>query len=774
MQRKHILGLLLSSSCLAAAPALAQETSAPAPQNGTPAAASDTAGVDDIVVTATRREERLQDVPIAITAFDQATLTKGDVRDITRLEQFTPGLNFGQSGFDFKPAIRGAATTDVDTNSATPIGFYIDDIYQTLAVEASQPFVDVARVEVDRGPQGTLFGRNTSGGAIVVANNLPGKEFEAGANLVYGNYDRKQVNAYVSVPVTDRLGIRVAGQYEDRDGYVKNVVVRGNDLFDRRSRYVRGTVHWQPVDNLELTLRASYWEEGGTGALAYGYKNGGLILDPTTGRGTLSGTPFFFYTTEVKDGVPDIPGGPACAAACRDIGILTNGNPYQWQGQFRPVAKLQLYAVNGQVRYVNDFFFIRSITSYQKFKYSSNTGTSIGPTQTTFSQRRDTNTLTQEFQIGGNTVKPVSWIVGLYYFRDRDEEEFQIFDPGYYCCGATLNPTDSFAGYAQISYYLTDKFRVTGGARYTIDDRRQNAQSVFYVLPVTNPAATAPTTNGVQYKAFERATFRAGAEYFATPENLLYGNVSTGFRSGGFNSANLQNPSVPSTYGVETVTAFEIGSKNRFFNNTVQLNLAAYYNKFKNLQVPTTFPLPPPSLSVASASLNAGSARAYGVEAELIWKPVPELTLNGTASLTNSKYTDYRFLGAPSRFYPTTTQDLSGNEIPNSPGHKFTVGAEYAIPIAGFGTITPQVNALISSHFYNTAYNSVLDRQRAYATAYASLGWTSSDGRIGLTGFVTNIGNKAVLNSAEFGSATIITSYLQPRFYGVRLSLRTR
>ncbi len=782
--QKHILGLLLSSAGTWAAPALALDAIAPAPdaqaqmqagQDGpAPTAADDgTAGVGDIVVTATRREERLQDVPIAITAFDQATLTKSDVRDITRLEQFTPGLSFGQSGFDFKPAIRGAATTDVDTNSATPIGFYVDDIYQTLAVEASQPFVDVASVEVDRGPQGTLFGRNTSGGAIVVRSNLPSKDFSAGANFVYGNYDRKQVNAFVSVPLTDTLGVRVAGQYEDRDGYVKNVVVPGNDLFDRRSRFIRGTAHWQPTDALEMTLRASYWEEGGTGALAYGYKNGGLILDPTTGRGTLSGTTFPYYTTEVKDGVPDIPGGPACTGACRDIGVLTNGDPYQWQGQFRPIAKLKLYAVSGQIRYATDSFFVRSITSYQKFKYSSNTGTSFGPTLTTFSQRRDTNTVTQEFQIGGIATKPFSWIAGLYYFRDRDEEEFQIFDPGYYCCGATLNPTDSYAAYAQVSNYFGDSFRLTAGGRYTIDRRKQNAQSVFYILPVTDPAATAPTSNGVQSKTFRRFTWRLGADYFMTPSNLLYASVSTGFRSGGFNSANLQNSAVPPTFEPESVTAYEIGSKNRFADNRIQLNLAAFYNRFRSLQVPTTFPLPPPSQSVASASLNAGAARAYGVEAEAIVKPVPDLTLNATASLINGKYQDYRFLGAPSRFYPTQTQDLSGNTIPNTPGHKFTVGAEYDIRVAGVGTFTPQANAVISSHFYNTAYNSVLDRQNAYALVDASLAWTSENGRIGVTGFVTNIGNKAVLNSAQFGSATIITSYGQPRFYGVRLSLRT-
>ena len=772
MQRKPLLAFLLSSSCLWAAPAIAQEAAGAPP--AADAAANNESTVGDIVVTAQRREERLQNVPVAITAFSQETLTKSDVRDVTRLEQFTPGLTFGQSGFDFKPAIRGAATLDVDTNSATPIGFYVDDIYQTLAVEASQPFVDVQRVEVDRGPQGTLFGRNTSGGAIVVTNNLPGRDFDAGANLTYGNYDRKQINGFVSVPITDTFGIRIAGQYEDRDGYIKNIAVPGNDLYDRRSRYVRGTAHWTPTDQLEVTLRGTYWHEGGTGAIAYGYHNGGLIVDPATGKGSLSGTPYLFYTHEVLDGVPDVPGSATCTGACRDIGVRSAAGPFQWEGQFKPRGDLNLYAVSGQVKWSNDDFFVRSITSYEKFKYNSNTGTSIGPSVTTFLQERNTNTVTEEFQIGGVETKPFQWLAGFYYYRDRDFENFVIFDPGYYCCGPTRNPTDSYAGYGQASYYVTDKLRVTAGARYTIDKRRQDAQSIFYLLPVTDPSTTLPTSNGVQHATFKRLTWKGGIDYFATPRNMIYGSVSTGFRSGGFNGASLTNPSVPATFKPERVTAFEIGSKNRFLDDRVQLNLAAFYNRFRSLQVPTTFPLPPPSISVVSASLNAGAARSYGLEAEAIVKPVRDLTLNATANFVNAKFTSYSFFGSPSRFYPTAQQDLSGNEIPNTPREKFTVGAEYDIRIAGFGTITPQANALISSHFYNTTYNTVLDIQHHYTTLDASLGWKSESGQIGLQAFGTNLTKKAVLNSAEFGSQTVITSYNQPRFYGVRLSLRYR
>lgn len=754
MKSRHA-ALLTGSLIAITTPLLAQSTTGAA-SAGTQVAAADSSGIDDIVVTAQRREERLQEVPIAITAFSQDALTKGDIRDISRLAQFTPGFNFGQSGFDTRPAIRGVRTDAVDGNGDTTVGFYVDDVYQSLAVQASQPFVDVARVELARGPQGTLFGRNTFGGAISVVNALPGKELEAGAGFIYGNYNRVQGKAYLSLPIGDTFGIRIAGLYEDRDAYVKNVVVPGNDIYDRKTRYLRGTARWTPTDSLEVILRGTYWHEGGTGAGAYGYKQGGLIVDPNTGLGNLTGTPLFFYTAN-KDGIPDINGF--------DVGRQLSTGPYQWESSFKPRARLNEYAVNGQVRWSNDDIFIRSITSYQDFKYLSNTGEAIGSPDTEYTQDRNTKTFTQEFQLGSVQTKPFQWIVGLYYFRDRYFDEFSLFSPGYDFFAPNNERTNSYAAYAQGSYNVTDKLRLTAGGRYTVDKKGINAASfdTFSDYGTANDNAK-----------FKRFTWRLGADYQVAPDNLLYTSVSTGFRSGGFNVAALTVPDLSPTFDLERVTAYEIGSKNRFDDGRIQLNVSAYYNDFKNLQEQSQFPLPAPSTSVISAVLNAGSARAYGVEIEGIWKPVAELTLNATANFVNAKFKNFSYFGRPSRFYNNQLQDLRGNEIPHTPKTKFTVGASYDIKIAGFGTITPQANALFSSHFYNTDYNTPIDRQKSYVQADASLGWTSENDRLSVEGFVTNLTNKAVLNYGAFGSATLITSYEQPRFYGIRLGVKYR
>ena len=754
MRRDQFLGLLLSTTCTLAAPALAQDaapSAAPAAQAG-----ADTATIDDIVVTAQRREERLQDVPIAITAFSQEALTKSDVRDIARLSNFTPGFNFGQSGFDTRPAIRGVRTDAVDGNGDTTVGTYVDDVYQSLAVQAGQPFVDVARVELARGPQGTLFGRNTFGGAISIVNALPGATTEGGIDLTYGNYDRVQAKAFVSIPLTPTFGIRIAGLTETRDPYVKNVVLPGNDIYDRKTGYLRGTARWNPSDSLEVVLRGTYWHEGGTGAGAYGYKQGGLLIDPATGLGSLTGTPLYFYTAD-QDGQPDINGF--------DVGLQTSTDPYAWESSFRPRARLNEYAGNLQIRWESDNVFVRSISSYTKFKYSSNTGEALGSPDTEYIQDRNTKTLTQELQIGSVQDKPLQWVAGLYYFRDRYFDQFYLTSPGYDFFAPNQLRTDSYAAYVQGSYYVAEKLRLTAGGRYTVDKKGIDARSFDSFSDYGRAKDSA---------RFKRFTWRLGADFFLTPENLLYSSVSTGFRSGGFNVAALTVPGLAPTFDLERVTAYEIGSKNRFFDDRVQLNISAYYNDFKNLQEQSQFPLPAPSTSVISAVLNAGAARAYGVEIEAIVKPVPELTLNATAALVNAKFTDFGYFGRPSRFYPNAQQDLSGNEIPHTPKSKITVGASYDLVIPGFGTITPSGSAVISSHFYNTDYNTPIDRQKAYVTGDLSLGFTPEGGQLTVEGFVTNVGNKAVLNYGAFGSATLITSYEQPRFYGIRLSYRSK
>ena len=749
------------------------QTTANASQSTT-AAADDSVGVEEITVTAQRTAQRLQDVPISVSAFTSEDLRRTGTTDITRLNQNTPGFSFGRSGLEARPAIRGVRTENVAGNGDTTIGFYVDDIYQSRAAQAGQPFVDVERVEVLRGPQGTLFGRNVFGGAVSVITALPGKDFDFGGNVTVGNYGRVGASGFVSVPISDTFGIRVAGSRETRDGYVKNSVVRGNDLYSQDSKFIRASALWTPTDSLEVIVRGSYWSEGGTGGQAFGYKPQGGFVDPnapqaafdTRGGRDLNGTlvpnlNFYSLASGQRDGIPDFQG--------RDLGVTVNPDPYVWQGQLRSFADLEQKSVSGQVKWSNDVIFLRSITAYQDFSYEANSGEVAGPTAAESRQKRGSKATSQEFQIGGSETKPFQWIIGLYYLNDKVFDEFGSFrvniNDGFNGSrGPFTAKVVSKAAYAQASYFVLPALRVTGGIRFTQDDKDfdvTNYRIVAGVDQVNNSFKLAGT--------FKKTTWRGGIDYFVTENNLVYGSVSTGFRSGGFNGGAGTNPLIPATFAPETVTAFEIGTKNRFDDGRYQINVAAYRNNFRDLQVQNQFLV---GTSTLSAIRNAGKAYSQGVEAEFVARPVAELTLNATATLMKTEYTQY-ITGAPPN-YPAAPSGISlaGKRIPFSPSSKFTFGGRYDIDLGEKGVLTPSANAIVSSSFYNTDFNTVLDVQKAYAKFDARLGWRSKSDRYGIDLFVENIGNVAVKNRGVFGSQGLNASYETPRFYGVQLTFR--
>jgi len=768
---RHTLMKSVSLAVLAslgvATPAFAQAT-ADAP------AAADSGGVGEIVVTAQRTEQRLQDVPISISAFSGEDLKRTGTDDITRLNQNTPGFSFGRSGLEARPAIRGVRTENVAGNGDPTIGFYVDDIYQSRPAQAGQPFIDVARVEVLRGPQGTLFGRNVFGGAVSVVSALPAKDFDFGGDIVVGNYGRVGVTGFVSVPLTDTFAIRIAGTRETRDGYVKNIVVKDNDLYSKDTKFVRGTALWTPTDGLEIIVRASYWTEGGTGGQAFGYKPQGGFVNPNatqaqfdaTGGRDLTGTlvrnlNFFSLASGQRDGIADFQG--------RDLGVTVNPDPYVWQGQLRSFADLEQTAVSGQIKYSTDAFFVRSISSYQDFSYNANAGEVAGPTAAESRQQRGSQATSQELQVGGVDTNPFQWILGLYYLNDEVFDEFGSFrtninDGIAGSRGPFTAKVISKAAYAQASSYVLPQLRLTGGIRYTEDKK------TFDVTNFRIVAGVDVVNNSFKLAGkFKKTTWRAGLDYFVTSDNMLYGNVSTGFRSGGFNGGAGTNPLIPATFAPETVTAYEIGSKNRFLNGALQLNLAAYRNDFRDLQVQNQFVV---GATTLSAIRNAGKAYSQGIEIDLQARPTPELTLNATANFVKTRYTDY-ITGAPPN-YPAAPAgfSLAGKQIPFNPKSKFTFGGRYDIDLGGSGTLTPSANAIVSSSYYNTDYNTVLDIQKAYAKFDARLAWRSTDDRYGIDLFVENIGDIAVKNRGVFGSQGLNASYETPRFYGIKLSVR--
>ena len=747
---------LATASCVAftvvlAQPALAQATAS------VPATA-DNSG--DIVVTAQRVSERLQDVPLAVTALSAEIIANKNITDVTRLQDLAPGLQVGRSGSDARPNIRGINTEAIGANSDPRVAFYVDDIYQSRTSQALAGFVDLERVEVQRGPQGTLYGRNSFGGNIALYSATPKPDFGAGISVLYGNFNRLRTEGFVNVPLSASIQTRVAAMYEKMDPYVKNTST-GSGLGDEDQVFVRGSIRIAPEgSNFEANLRASYWDQRGNGISAFGYKSLGTPYDPslirapgstlTIGNRTVTfpngfngGSAFginSFINSRFRDGILDTTGTNGVRA---DLGLPIETDPYKINFDTVTIRKTQNTTLSANLSYDFGGVGVRSITGYADFfsVRSSDNDFSPAPIAIDYNWTR-VKTFSQELQLlSTDKTSAFQWILGSYYYNDKVEERFlsdnnlNFFTTGtgpLYPGGAIgLTPTGSisatrddafspvlvrtksYAAFAQASYKLTDRLRVTGGIRYTSDDKDYRAgvtngtltpkpagvtnfafaleQPVDYTCGSTTTAqgttsaaqgSTTPATFIQCGKAkFKFTTFRGAIDYKIAPDHLLYASVSTGRRSGGFNNV-LQDPSNPAlgviAFQPEKVTAFEIGTKNQSFDRKLTLNVAAFYNKFGGLQVQRQVPAPN-GLTTLSIIENSGKGRSYGVEAEAVIKPTRALTVGLAVVYLNSQYTDYETGTAANGL-----RGVLGCPAATNPAVSTSTGRDYACEAGGF------------------------------------------------------------------------------------------
>ncbi|MBJ7253822.1 MAG: TonB-dependent receptor [Sphingomonadaceae bacterium] len=844
--------------------------------------ASDDTGIEEIIVTAQRREENLQDVPISVSAFTAEQMAARGTSDISRLEGQVPGFTFGRSGSDARPAIRGVRTENVGVNGDTTIGFFIDGVYQSRASQATTGFVDIERVEVQRGPQGTLYGRNTFGGNIVISSAKPSLEgYFGGMDLTVGENGRFRTDAFVNAALSDSVAIRIAGSYEKSDGYVKNVNPLGNNLFDDDNRYVRGSLLLQPNDAFSALIKFDYSRRVGAGGSAFGYKLAGSYFDVASRQQLYNATPVFGLNTRGgnRDGVNDALPGSAVATSDLGVPIFAAGDPYTIDTDQKTILDLENKAWTANLAYDFGPVTVKSITGYTDFGAirTSDTDFSANQIGVDFQDTR-AKTFSQELQLlSSDTESALTYVLGAYYFKDKltgifiNEQYPRIIrnvtpnlnlaanGGGFY--DQQRAKTESYAAYAQASYAITEQLKFTAGVRYTSDKKDFAFANANAILPTAGtppvPQGTAITlrtgpipdsafgvqgaatnctfTNfpprsgfqclasnttiltGATYdtKKFNKTTWRAGLDYQLSDDNLMYASVSTGFRSGGFNSG--QGPAaLQPTFNPETVIAYEIGSKNRFADNTIQINLAAFYNNYKGLQEQRQVPVGATTLSIIE---NSGKARSYGAEAEMIWQPVDALQIGATFAYLNAKYTEYRDVPAPfgttilvadaAALTPTVVNgvtiapagqrrlfapgykcglvagtggagqpaaaygcDISGNSIPYSPEFTGAVYASYEIDLGSAGTLTPYASINFSSSFFGQPFNSILEKQDAFNKIDLRLTWAYNE-NVSIQGFVTNVTDK--VTSTRFvwgGGGALQASYAPPRLWGARASFK--
>lgn len=740
------------------------------------AAQTDDLALAEIVVTAQKRAESLQSVPIAVTAFTGETLRELGISNSMDLAAFTPGLNMGDPlGQGNQPAIflRGVGLNDFNTNNSSPVGVYVDDIY--ISAVSAQNFLlfDLEQVEVLKGPQGTLYGRNTTGGAIKFTSAQPSDEFTAKARLSYGRFDALEAEAAISGPLADGIKFRLAGTRMRSDGFVKNLV--DGETYNEDDSYAwRATFLIEPSEDLDLTLQAFGGEITPKAPL---YQHFGT-MDPAS------------FDEELQAFTARCSAAAIRALACVDqIGYQdASGDRYASESDRGGRLKVETLGFSGTLNWrATDSVTITSVTSYIDVEKLHEEDTDSGPVDflhVTYGV--DQWTFTQELRAAGSGSNH-NWLVGLYYLEETVDQDqsaniFQsyrdeLLDLGVdpmdiinafliYTHHMNKQKTKSYAAFGQVDYNITDQLNATLGLRYT-KEKRSFLTQVDLVEPLLIPGGIIDGMGNAYSEKIDNdeLSFRVGLNYSFNEDVMVYANVSTAFKSGGFNGSFIFDPAELEylSYEPETITAYHLGFKSDLAGRRLRVNGELFYYDYDDLQVFTLVDLGGPL--PASVLANAASARMKGAELEVTALPLQGLTLQGAVS----------YLDATLRDFQSVAGDFSGNRPALSPKWSFSVRAAYEHPITDTLSVRLQSDVNWQDDVYYNVDNVEETRQSAYAIWNARLSLLSSNGQWEVAGWVRNIADKNYWSYLiDIGESFGMIQGMRgmPRTYGLELSVQ--
>lgn len=720
--------LFLSASL----PAIAQAQTTP-PADG--AGETPQRGIEDIVVTAQKRSENVQDIPLAITAVSGDVLQERQVTSVDQISSLAPSVNFGTYGGAARISVRGIGFDTINPGAEGRIAYHVDGVYISRPGAQFGTFFDVDRVEVLRGPQGTLYGRNATGGSINVVTNMPTSTPSGYANLTVGNYGRVSVEAALSGPLTEGVQARLAVISNNRDGYGTNEFT-GHDIDDANQRGARGVLRLEPASNLRIDLSADFYKENDR-AYATHY--------------------FGQYTTVPLLGTLF---GGSTAANKKNINI-----------DYDPQNRRELYGFSGVAELDLGGATLRSITAYRHSDYDFLLDLDQTDAELSiFTFFEKAHQFSEELQLSGE-FGDSKWLLGGYYFKERIQGGSHIplnriifggpagFLEGYKVDGVTN--TEAMAVFGQLDLAVTDQLKFIVGARY--GHEKIGITDEYQYDLVRDYVPGAPTVNLPGFPRSAKTSDNAftpkfGIEFSPGEDVLLYGTVSKGYKSGGFNlGVNLP------AFDPESIWAYEAGLKLTTADRRLRANLATFYYDYANLQVSKV-------INSTVLTENAAEAELYGAELEATVLPVDDLQFDGTFSYLHSKYKDFSSLdpGRPALGVLT----LDGNRLIQAPKFTFNLGGQYTWrPSVGEITLRGEINYM--SRIYFTAFNQNTVSQPGNTKFNAYLSFVDNDGHWNASLFIRNITDKqtianALVNSATFGSS-VTGSLAPPRTFGIRV-----
>ncbi|MWV27418.1 TonB-dependent receptor [Aurantiacibacter rhizosphaerae] len=710
--------LAAAALCSTSSIALAQDAQSPA--------AEEQAASNEIVVTAQRRAEPLQKVPISITAYDSEGLARSQITDTRALAVATPGLQVAGSFQFSKPvfAIRGISFKSFNATDQQAVGVYQDEVYIAARSGQLSQMYDLESVEVLRGPQGILYGKNTTGGAINLNSKQPGYDLEGQVTARVGNLSLKGVEAGVTLPLNDQAAVRLAGTFERRHGAEFNEFV-GERTYGYRNYAGRAILRYDVSEAVTVTANV---HAANTRANPNYYYSRGLIPTGNGKLGDINGyvasDDFFTIASDLVDERERI----------RQNGAILR-------------IEVELDAVD-----------IVSVSAFDRTKYSLWEDTDAsGADIATVDYNDLSRQFSQELRMASTDGGPLSWLAGLYVFDEKlKAANITTFFGGTSDQNYTQNTTD-YAAFGQLTYDVTDRLSLIAGARYTYEEKSIEFLTIddgvydFSGFPVT-------LVDDYTKRTFKAPTYKLGVNFQMEPTKLLYASYNRGFKTGGFNGT-VFVPGEFTTVNPEYVNAYEAGFKSTWLDRAIIFNLAGFYNDFSDLQV---FNFVDGIVPVTQV-VNAASARTYGVETDLTLRPVRAITLALAGTWLNAKITDVEI---------QNLAFLEGNRLPLAPKLNLTGSAQYEFDISNTSTLTPRVEAIYNSRQYLDNNQDLLASQGRHTIVNAFLRYEQEDAGLVVSAFLKNAFETEYLNeSFPFPPiGAYLTKHGEPRTYGVSVT----
>lgn len=718
-----------------------------------------TSVIEEVVVTAQKRSQSLQDVSIAVSAFSGDAIEKMGFQEGLDITSQVPNMNFfAIFGEASSPSVslRGMSLVNFSDSWESPVSIYVDDVYRGNPAGSAIQLFDLERVEVLRGPQGTLYGRNTTGGLMHYISRKPTHEFESSASVRVGSYDERIIEGVVSGPFSDSVRARLAVRSNKNDGWQTNVT-NGKKLNNTDSFGYRGQLEFDLASsgNLVLNLHGSEADQNTVGFAHMGY------LDP---NGARNGD---------GDLIDKCPISLIHEGLCTSNALNTTGVA-EVNGQFDPehvasgasgglVTKIDTAGASARLTWDFDAFQLTSISAYEeldKLMQDDGDGTAIVWFDEQYSV--DAEQYTQELRLNGASSW-MEWVAGAYYYKDdrglRTEaptEADAIVFGGWFHQEIVSLDTTSWAVFGQTDLDVTDQVTLVLGARYTDEQRDfvEHAGPTFYTYGPYD------VKDDLAEDAF---TWRAGIEWRPNTDTLLYGNVSTGFKSGGYSASYNFSPLATKPVDPEEIINYELGYKGTMADGRIRLNAAAFTYELKDFQSQIF-------LTVADGSVvtNVGDVTGTGAELEVTAQVTESLELIAGLGLLDTEFDSDEVYRVALEDYPA-----DGNELPSAPGLTYNLVGRYYVELGSMGSLVLQADYAWQDDHYLQVENDPYSHHDSYGIANAKVSWLSPDEMFTVDAFVENATDEEYFTYQNtLGDGWGYAVWGKPRWAGVNASVK--